>query len=144
MDCTAETEHFSARATSTNCCVQRRVPADVEMVAYQVQERLRTDQRCGAVQGLAIAARSGLFDEDQRPRIVARRFTINRLAAGPDDDRHLFDARGEDLLENDLQSRLFHPVQVDESLQRQAVLVWPSGRNHGFANFHGGGSWRKG
>ncbi len=101
-----------------------------------MQERLPADQRGRAIQGLAIAARAGLFDEDQQPRVVAGRFAIDRLAAAADDDADLFDAGGDDLFEDDLQGRLFHAVQIDEALQRQAILVRPGRGDHGFANFH--------
>ena len=113
-----------------------RLAADVEVVAHQVQEGLPADQRGRAMQGLAITAGAGLFDEDQQPRVVAGRFAIDLLAAAADDDAHLLDAGGDDLFEDDLQGRLFHAVQIDEALQRQAVLVRPGRGDHGFANFH--------
>jgi hypothetical protein len=86
------------------------------MVADEVQERLIAHERGRAVQGLAVSSGRGLFDELQHPRIIAGRLAIDWLAAATDNDRHLLDARGNYLFQNDLQSCFFRAIEVHEAL----------------------------
>ena len=106
------------------------------MVAHQVKERLLADERGRPIQGLPIAARRRLLDEGQQPGVLAGRLPVGGLAAAADNDADFFNPGGDDLLEDDLQGRLLRPVEVDEALQRQTILVGAGGRNDGLADVH--------
>ncbi len=72
------------------------------MIAYQVQKSLIAHERRGPVQGLAVTARRRLLDKDQKPRVVTGRLAVDFLAPAANYHRDLLDARGNDLLQDDL------------------------------------------
>ena len=99
-------------------------------------ERLAAHERRRAKEGLAVAARLGLLHEGEHPRVRPGRLDIGRLVAAAHDHADRLDARGSHLLDDDLQGGLFLPIEVDESLQGQAVLARSGGRDHGLVDFH--------
>ena len=113
------------------------LPADVEVVANQVKERLLADERGGPIEGLSVAAGGRLLDEDQQPGEIAGCLPIGVLAAAADYEADFFNpGGGDDFLQDDLQGRLLRPVNVDETLEGQTILAATSGGNYGFSDVH--------
>jgi len=103
-----------------------------------VEEGLAGGEIAGDVEGVAVAVRVGLLDEDQAAGVVAGGVGVGVAVAGADDHGDLLDAAAGRLLGEDAQGGLLPPVAVDERLQRDRSLGLARGRDDRLANLHGG------
>ena len=110
---------------------------DVEVVADQEQERLRSREFAAAQHGVAVAARRILGDEVEPAGQIARSQAIGGFIARPDDEADLLDAGPQDFLGENAEGGFFEAVAVHERLERERGLRAAGGGDDGSFDFHG-------
>src|SRR5205085_5948327 len=86
-------------------CTAGLLPADVKMIAYQMQKGIIAYIRMRAMQSMPISARLGLLDKMEPACQIARRRDIRLLCAGADDQANTLDAGAEGFFENNFERR---------------------------------------
>ena len=107
------------------------------MIADQQEKGAIGREPIRAPNRVSIAQRSGLFDERQSLRVIARGVGIRGLIAGADHDTNLVDACLPHLFEDDLQDGLGSSVAIHQRLQREGPLSPARRRNNRLFDFHG-------
>ena len=107
------------------------------MVADQQEKRIVLAKGRRAVHGMPLSQRRRLFDERQLPRVCPCGRPVGAFVPRADHHADLLDSRPLDLLDDDGERRLGHPVAIDQGLEWKHALVFPGGGNEGLANFHG-------
>ena len=78
-----------------------RGPADIKMIADQVEERVLADKSFGAVEGVAIAQRFRLADKMEPAGMIACDTGVSRLIPWSDHQTNIFDVGLEDLFKQE-------------------------------------------
>ncbi len=106
-------------------------------MAASSRPRPAADEVAGQPEGVAVAERPLLFEEDEAAGVLAGGVGGGGLVAGADDEGDLIGAGLDDLLEDDLERLLLGPVAVDQRLERQRPLVPGCCGDDGSMDVHG-------
>jgi hypothetical protein len=86
---------------------------------------------------MSVAIWIWLLNKVKTADVIAGHIGIGCLVARMDNHTDFFDTRLDDLVDEDVQYRLFGTITIDQSLERQRPLFSRCGRNHGLSDFHG-------
>ncbi len=112
--------------------------AEVEVISHHEEEGISGGETCCAVDGMAIAERFWLFDKTHEMGVRAGGSGVGSLVARADHDGDFLNPSARDLFGEDGERGLRQAIPVHERLEREGALVFSSGGDDGFEDFHGG------
>lgn len=114
-----------------------RFVGGVQMIADEEEKGGVTDERSAAEDGIAEAARLGLFEELEAARVGTGGGAECLLIAGGGDDADFLDAGGEGFLDDDAESGFGFSVAIDEGLEGESPLAAAGGGDECLFDLHG-------